>query len=325
MPGKSGVAASTGLFNYSSVEIKAVSNHLNIADTRDIMPTSAPVVSVPISSRVSVDNQSFSTTASGTIPVGDATSAPIATQAELAGTTGNILAGAIDTLAGKGTINTAITGVEHVKNDSAYSGGENEESDADRAVRFQVFVQGLAKHNVIGIQSAVLNIQGIKSVSVRNNFPAAGVVTVVADDGTGNLSGAQITEIQKVLDGDPDDLVNFPGVLAAGITANVEAPTVIAVNVVISVFRVGSTSDETEINTFVQSAIENYINTRKLGDDVVLNKIREIAMSAHPAVYDVTITTPVANTSISASELSRTGSGTGATVDVTVVTLESVP
>jgi len=307
------------LYHYSGKDIKGAKNYLD-GNGFDVMLGSASLVSITSGAQASVDEIYFKTTASGSIPLGESTSDDIAVQAITEGSSGNISAGAIDTLNGKGVLNTPITGVEYVKNDSAFTGGENAESEQERARRFQVFVQGLAGATVKGIESAVLGITGIKSVTIRERYPQPGYITIIADDGTGSLSSSQISEIIKVASGDPNDFENYPGYRAAGILLNVSAPSVVAVDVTMTVTRLSQFSDENEIKNDVKTAIENYINTLKLGDDVICNKIRELAMGAHPAVYDISMSVPSSNVSISDSQIARTGSGTGGSVTITVTT-----
>lgn len=319
--GNNGGEDTTQLYTYSAKEIVGTANHLNTANSRDIMLLGNVGVVLPAALQVSVNDLVFQTTSGSNILAGDATSLPIALSSLTPGTIGNIIVNALDSLNGKGFISSAINGADYVINDSVFAGGENEENEEERSERFKIYVQGINRSTVIGIQAAVLEIDGIKSVTVRENFPQAGQFTVVADDGTGSLSAAQISEIIKVLDGDPDDLINFPGARAAGVTANVSAPAVIGVDVTIAIIRIGQISDETEIILNVKSAIEKYVNTRKIGDDVVLNEIRAISMAAHPANYDLSVSLPTANVPIDSSSLARTGSGTGGLVAVTVNTL----
>ena len=147
----------------------------------------------------------------------------------------------------------------------------------------------------------------------------------MADDGSGSITAELIAEIRKVLDGDPSDFINYPGCRAAGITINIVDPTVIPISVIIEIQRIGTLSDIDEIKTAVQSAIENYINTRQLGQDVVRNEIIALAKKAHPAIYDVILTFPSENVSIDDMYIPRTGSGTGGTITATVTTLTSMP
>lgn len=320
----SGVASNT-LYGWGAVEIVGQFTYRNQPNGWDLLVGPAAGAPIPIGMTTTINGLIYQTTAAGTLLAGRASTLAIATSAVVAGKAGNIIANAIDTLNGKGTLTSPPTGVEHAINDSAFSNGDEQESDDDRARRFQITVQGLTGSTVKGLEAAALSVAGVRSVTVRERFPEPGTNTIVADDGSGALPLNTLLEIQRVLDGDPDDFINYPGKRAAGILTNVTPPASVPVNVTLTVFRIGNLSNTTEITNNVQSAIENYVNTRRLGDDVVLSELIRVAKSAHPAVYDVTIAAPVANVSINSSSVSRTGAGTGAAVTITLTTLPTVP
>lgn len=313
------------LYQHVSKQVISNTNYLTFDDTVDIMPGTAPAVTLLTGLQAQVDEIIIQTTAASSIPAGDATSPAVAAESVQTGKDTEIDAQAINTIAGKGVLNTSVVGVEYVINDSAFAGGENEETDEERASRFQVYVQGLHGGTTRGIESDVLEITSIKSVTVQERTPVPGTNTIIADDGTGSLSLAQIDEIQKVIEGDPDDLNNFPGAGVAGINYNVEAPTVIPTDVIATVYRIGTISDENELLLAAQSAIERYINTRKQGDDTVRSEIIKRAKASHPAIYDFVMSTPVANVPAGLSEITRTGAGTGSSVQLTLVTFATTP
>lgn len=313
------------LYDWAAYEIIGSINYLNQTNGTDLLTGAASIAIIPSGASATLNGVPFQTTAASTIPAGLATSPNIAAQAVNAGIEGNISALAIDTMNGKGTMTTSIANAQYVINNSSFTGGTNEESEDDRALRFQIYAQGLSGSTERGLQAAALSVDGIRSATVRVRYPQNGQNTVVADDGTGNLSLAQQAAVTKVLNGDPNDFTNFPGFRAAGILCNVIPPVSIPVDVGITVYRIGEISDESEISIAVQTAIENYINKRRLGDDVVVSAIIDAARSAHPAVYDVTISTPLVNVSITKDQLARTGSGSGAAVTVTMSTLPNVP
>lgn len=326
VPGKdSSQAPSSLLYPYTNKQIVGASNYLNLSDTLDLTTSSDALVPIPINATLSIEDLRFSSTSSSQIAAGEATSPPIPANCFTAGVVGNIAANAINTLQGKGTISSSISGVEHAINDSAFAGGINKESEDQATRRFQTEIQGLHAGVEFSMEAAVLAIPDVKGVSIRKNFPSAGQNTVIADDGTGALSPSLLAEIQKVLDGDPNDMENYPGFAAAGITNNVEAPTVVPVDVTVVLTRVSTLSDETEIKNAVQTAIEQYTNSLKLGDNVVRSRIIEVSRAAHPAIYDVSLSIPATNVAISPSEIARTGSGSGAAVTVNLNTLADKP
>lgn len=316
-------SASTDLYHYTDIDILTRRNYLNAAGM-DVLTTSATAILVPANTSVVVDELSFYTLADGTIQAGDA-SVIIAAQCSAMGKNGNIAVNAIDTRNGKGAISTSIIGADYAINDSVFSGGAEEETEQERLERFQLFIKGLTGATESAITAAVLGIEGIKSCTVRDNYPQRGQITVVADDGTGTLSPEKHTEILKVLNGDPLDYETYPGYRAAGITVNVTAPNVHVVDVTATIYRVGSISNETEIINSAKSAVETYINTRRLGQDVVVSEIIKVIKNSHAAIYDVAMTTPTTNISIDIDTVARTGSGTGGIVSITLITYPVEP
>jgi uncharacterized phage protein gp47/JayE len=321
------------LYLYSNKEIVANTNYLLFNDTVDVMYLSAPLVVISAGVQASVDNKIFFTTVGSTIPVGDATSPDIASSSIQKGLDANIDALAIDTINGNGIINTPVAGVEHVINDAAFSNGSDEETDEERAARFQAFINGLHGGTKLGIESNTLDIDGIKGVTLRERYPQDGYNTVVADDGTGSLSATLINEIDKMLIGDISDFENYPGKGVAGIKYNIEGPTRATIDITGVLTRIGQTSDEDEMKAFTKTSLENYINTLKLGGDVIFAELIALGKKAHTATYDFeitvlkknTISQPLDNISISDSEVARTGTGTTGVVTLTVNTLTALP
>jgi uncharacterized phage protein gp47/JayE len=220
-------------------------------------------------------------------------------------------------------MNTSVDDVEYVINDSAFSNGTDQETDAERKYRFQKYVQGLYGATAPGLEAAVLGITGVKSVTVKERYPVAGYNTIIADDGTGKLSLDLITEIRKVLDGDADDIVDYPGSRAAGILSQIIPPNVLSVNIVMTIYRLGTTADIDEMINAAKTAVEQYINTLSLGKSVIVSEIIRRVKAVHSAIYDVAISAPSANIPVSKDYIARTGSGTSGMVLVSTATLSA--
>jgi len=315
--------SSSSLYQYTSKEVVGALNYL-YAEGLDITASSAEEVPVPTGFSVSVDNMIFSTTADGTVAAGE-TGVQIAAECQTVGAAGNISANAIDTIDGKGYIASQLEGIEHVVNDSAFSGGAAEETDAARATRFSETVNSLNAGTKSGIEAALRAITGVRSVGMRTSYPFKGVNTILVDDGSGTISADLLDEIELVLYGDPDDLFNYPGKNAEGIAYNISAPTIVPVDIGITVYRLPAVSvDLTEIKTDVQTAVEQYVNTRALGQDVLLSEIIRVGKNSNAAAYDLVVTSPLANVSIDEDEFAKTGAGTGGTVTVTATVATSV-
>lgn len=107
--------------------------------------------------------------------------------------------------------------------------------------------------------------------------------------------------VQRVLEGDLDEPTAYPGVKAAGVFLSVEAPTIRRITVVASISaRPGF--NESDLTDLVRAEIENYISSLRLGEDVILSKIVDVAHNV-TGVADVFISTPTGNVTILENEL----------------------
>lgn len=114
-----------------------------------------------------------------------------------------------------------------------------------------------------------------------------------------------IAEVQKVIDGDPADRINYPGSRAAGVRVVVATPVIRDIRVVATIAIAPGYNRTATINN-VTNAVNNYINELGISADVIRNEIIE-QMMAVPGVVDVTLTTPIGNINILDNELPRSG------------------
>jgi len=314
---KDGNLATSVLYQYTTKEVIGATNYLN-TDGLDIMLSTAVEVTVLEGFLVTIDNLQILTTAEAIISAGES-SVTVACAVQQPGISGNLSAGAIDTDAGKGAIGSTLDGVEQVINDSAFSGGAPAETAAQRQVRFAETVNSLNAGTKSGIIAAIKAITGVRSAGMRTAFPFKGTNTIVVDDGSGVISAEMKAAVEKVLYGDPDDIATYPGKNAEGIGYQIVAPTIVNVSVGITVFRLANVSVElTTIQNDVKTAVEQYINTRQLGENVLLSEIIRVGKNSNAAAYDMVVTSPSSNVVIQETEFAKTGAGTGGTVTVTV-------
>lgn len=110
-----------------------------------------------------------------------------------------------------------------------------------------------------------------------------------------------IAEVQKVMEGDVDDAVNYPGIKAAGIFLAVEQPVIKRVTVLASITaKPGFT--ETDLAPSVQRAIENYVSSLRIGQDVIVSKMIDMSFTV-TGLADIRIVTPTSNVVVLESEL----------------------
>jgi uncharacterized phage protein gp47/JayE len=108
---------------------------------------------------------------------------------------------------------------------------------------------------------------------------------------------------QKVVDGDPDDRVNYPGYRAAGILVVVQAPQVLMQTVSISV-TVAEGYDDVSVKVEVAEAIKTYINSLGISRDVLRSELISRAQRV-TGVYDIVLTTPATNVILLDDQLAR--------------------
>lgn len=109
--------------------------------------------------------------------------------------------------------------------------------------------------------------------------------------------------VHKTVYGDDTDLISYPGVGAAGITFQILAPTVQQVEVELDV-DLAEGASLASLENEIRSAVSGYINALKVGEDVVIERIRaEVIKIAD--ITDVTLSLPAANIAIADNELAR--------------------
>lgn len=112
-----------------------------------------------------------------------------------------------------------------------------------------------------------------------------------------------LAEVQKVIDGDPDDRLNYPGYAAAGDLVLVDVPTILGVVISAGVVVLDG-FDATTVRAAVASVIASYVNTLGIGNDLIVSEMIERAMSV-PGVFDFRPVTPTENLAVLEDTLIR--------------------
>lgn len=118
-----------------------------------------------------------------------------------------------------------------------------------------------------------------------------------------------VQEAQKVITGDPDDRINYPGVVAGGIIVNIDTPTIRQITVLMTI-SVKDGYSEIDLREEVQREVESYINSRRIGENVILAKMIDVAFNV-TGVKDVNISIPVSNVIILEDELPVSSDSSG--------------
>lgn len=114
---------------------------------------------------------------------------------------------------------------------------------------------------------------------------------------------------QRVINGDPNDEVNYPGVVAAGIEATVETPSIRRVTIRLAINALDG-FEESDLAPLVRTEVENYVTGLGIGEDVIVSEIIERAMGVD-GMYNVNVAEPTTDLSTAANELPVAVSATG--------------
>lgn len=116
-----------------------------------------------------------------------------------------------------------------------------------------------------------------------------------------------LAEVQRVINGDPEDRLRYPGWKAAGTRVRVRFPLVRQIDVRLAVSPKEGYS-RSDLVSPVTAVVEQYINGLGLGGEVVLARILALAMSV-PGVFDVTVLQPTGNVATLENEVARAPRG----------------
>jgi uncharacterized phage protein gp47/JayE len=196
-------------------------------------------------------------------------------QASVAGSGGNCVPGAIN------TITSSIPGVDFCTNAAAVENGQDAETDAAYKIRFIAWINSLSRAVKAAINLAVISTQLNVTCSLVENMayngnPQPGFFYVVANDGTGNPPQSLLNAIGQAVE----------SVRGFTITYAIFPPVIIPATVSMSI-TVGIGFDVTTTITAVENAISVYMAQLNLGQAMPWSRLAQLAYDASPGVLDV--------------------------------------
>ena len=183
-----------------------------------------------------------------------------------------------------GLISSTMPGVDTVTNPGAFTNGFDVEGDDSVKARFALAVAGRSGGTVPAYQSAIANLRvGLTCQVLQNqdlNGAAdPGMVTVIVDDGSGNLSADLLKAAQAAIASDTT------GVRAAGIRTGVYAATRQAINVTMQIATRPGYIHQNVVAS-VSAALALYINGLGQGANVAYFDLPAVAKGV-PGVLEV--------------------------------------
>lgn len=208
-------------------------------------------------------------------PAGVAT-LTVPVQAAIAGTASNTQAGTVALLA------SSIPGVDTVTNALAYSNGIDSESDTSYRSRFALYLATRSLATSLAVAFAIDTTQQGLTYSITENATAngtytPGTFTVAVDDGSGALGASLLASVTAAVQ----------AVRPIGSTAVVIAATPLLANVSLTIVCATTSRHAAAVGP-VATAIESYIGSLPVGNDMPYTVLAKLAYDASPNVLNVT-------------------------------------
>lgn len=229
-----------------------------------------------------LDHPNYSPGENGYVLEQGAESITVPVEALVAGSSGNVVAGAIDQIVG------SLPGVDLVENEDAFENGRDAETDAALRARFVSFIGALSKATKVAIGHEIASLQQGLDYTITENEdyvspsasvgdPNPGYFYVVFDDGSGapsdELKAAVENAIERVRPITSTFAVFKPSIVEADVSAIVQAIP---------------GSDESMMQTELVNALRSYIGSLRLGEPLRFTRIGQVLYAANPNVVNVT-------------------------------------
>jgi uncharacterized phage protein gp47/JayE len=230
--------------------------------------TSLPArTAIPKGTRVSGEGKSFITTEIGYIEPGSIYSNNIAAVSEKSGTEYNLPPYAISIID-----SVLSTDIAAVVNPGPMTGGTNMESENEFDERFKIYINGLSGTNDYAIMNAALNLDMVRSVSIKNHKPPLRNIynmSIYVDDGSGSATDETLKAVRLEIEGDGTPARQ--GHLAPGVNIRVIQPLVVPLifsSVIVYVYRYNAEAAKSE----VRQILAEYVNSLTIGKSVIISE-----------------------------------------------------
>lgn len=238
----------------------------------------------------------FRTTAQGTIPSGQNTSASVPIQAVDTGASGNVAEHTITRLS------SAIAYVDVVTNATATSGGGDVETDDARAQRFAAFLRTLTRGTKEALEFAAMTVPSGAIVDARavepfllnpvpEGVPYAGLVWLFCDDGTTNTTfdAGVASELDQQVNGYVDSQgQQVPGYKSAGVIVDILKATPLPIYVRGTVrLSTAGLARWTDIQASLSAAVQAYFAGLRIAERVSYQNLVTVLTTCDPDIREV--------------------------------------
>ena len=293
----------SGELSSNSIEAQAI----NVGSAYNVAANTLTVIQSTLAPEITSVNNSEAASGGNN---GSLTSNSVAAVAEEVGLKYNVAANTITTI--ESNLSVEIVGVN---NQYKATGGMDAETQTQMLRRFKLFINGLQGSNRFGIEAGVLGLEGVRSVGIQEYFPPDNGIynfRVYVDDGTGRLTEDLKNQVIDLING--NDTEEKPGLRAAGVNVDVQAATMIYINIALTatIYRV----EEARIRNDIAVKLQEYINGLGIHENVVLSSVIVLLkqISGITDVSGLTINGSTDNISVDVNQIARFES-----VDITII------
>jgi uncharacterized phage protein gp47/JayE len=190
------------------------------------------------------------------------------------GSSGNVIAGAIDQAA-------SFIPVDTISNADAFTNGVDEESDSSFRARFIVWINSRSLGTLLAYQAAITDGTPtiFSKVAENTNFTGStqlGFNTIIIDDGSGNPPSSLITLISQKID----------QVRALGIQYGVYPVVVLTANITVNV-SIAPLASSSDVIQDIKDAISEYMSTLQIGQTLIFTKLYQVIYDASNQIVEV--------------------------------------
>ena len=194
------------------------------------------------------------------------------------GESGRVGSGALEKITSFPSELTSILTYIIVTNTQPIESGENEESDENYRYRIANSYTSNAKANDISIELSALSVPGVADVHIRNYEYGIGSTGIFIISESPIVSQGILNTVQQAVN----------GVKSSGENVVVSAPTYkgFKISTVLQFKPDTSLGDRDIVVDQVRANQINYINNLQMGEEIVINQLRDVVSDTSETIYD---------------------------------------
>ena len=154
-----------------------------------------------------------------------------------------------------------------------------QEDDTSYRTRISTRVTELERANELAVRMALLAVDGVQDVQLVSFTHGSGSFTAFIITNTAEPSESIISACEEAL----------KEAAAYGIKYTVTGPDLVPVEIGIKLVLLDGTEAQADLIDKVRTNVREFINSRKIGGELIYNEIVEIVMSTSESIYDMEV------------------------------------